>query len=91
MENATKENKITVSLYCPIYTTYKGPTNTKGSRIIAKSSNGFKVTVPYDYSLNSQDRHAKAANELIAKFGWEGEWVGAEGEKGYVFICLKKG
>ena len=49
-----------------IKTKYIGPSNSRGSRIKA-SANGFSVTIPYDYSLNSEFLHFKAVQELVKK------------------------
>ena len=48
-----------------IITKYLGPTNTRGSRIVAKCRNG-KKTVSYDHSLNADANHKAAADALIA-------------------------
>lgn len=48
-----------------IITKFYGPTNTRGSRIVAKCWNG-KKTVSYDHSLNADANHKAAADELIA-------------------------
>lgn len=62
--------------YSPVITTrYRGPTNNRGSRIIAtafhfKSNDRFpSVTVPYDCALNATDNHQLAALALIAHIG----------------------
>ena len=57
-----------------IKTSYKGPTNTKGSRVVA-SEGHYRVTLPYDSSLTTDDMHAKAAQALCDKLGWTGERV----------------
>jgi hypothetical protein len=65
-----------------IVTTYCGPTNTKGSRIIARCQAG-SVTHHYDYALNTERNHHAAAEKLIRKLGWTpdqgkgyaGQWV----------------
>ena len=44
-----------------------GPTNSRGSRFIASCYLG-KVTVPYDYSLNSFENLLVAAIELCKKY-----------------------
>jgi hypothetical protein len=50
-----------------IETKYLGPTNTKGSRVKAKSPAG-SVTISWDYGLNTRDNHRAAAEALAAKF-----------------------
>jgi hypothetical protein len=69
-----------------IKTKYKGPTNTRGSRIIASDEDGNKVTISYPYELSGEDCHLKAANALCAKMGWTGELIGGSLKNGYVFV-----
>jgi len=47
-----------------ITTSYKGPTNTKGSRIMVKSWLKNKA-FGWDYSLNSEANHKAAAQQLV--------------------------
>jgi hypothetical protein len=51
-----------------IRTVFKGPTNTRGSRIIAASYKARSV-MPYDYALDIDDNHRRAA-ELHAAKNW---------------------
>ncbi len=51
-----------------IRTQYKGPTDHKGSRIIATSYKARSV-MPYDHELDLDDNHARAA-ELHAAKSW---------------------
>jgi len=70
-----------------IMTKYLGPTNTKGSRIKAMQSYGVKqVTIDFDYSLNDEGNHALAAQMLLNRLGWRGEWRMGGTDKGYVFV-----
>lgn len=59
-----------------IKTSYHGPTNTKGSRIIASDSLGNRVTVPVDYSLDTEAMHMEAAKMLCQKMAWQGKIQG---------------
>lgn len=68
-----------------IQTSYKGPTNTKGSRIIAKCEAG-SLTVGYDYALTTEGNHKEAARLLQYKLGWLGHNYGA-----MVSGCLPSG
>lgn len=54
-----------------IITRFHGATDTKGARISATASAG-KVYVEYDYSLNHDDNHRRAAVKLMYKFKWWG-------------------
>ena len=79
-----------------ITTRYYGPTETRGSRILAKFEGekraGSRVTVSYDCELNAQDNHDAAVLALAAKAGWakadftRGEWV-----RGYVYVLQMYG
>lgn len=51
-----------------IRTQYKGPTNTRGSRILATSHDG-RTVMPYDHALSLEDNHRRAA-ELHAAKNW---------------------
>lgn len=53
-----------------VETRYHGPTNTRGARISATSSDGVRVFVPYDHSLEARDCHAEAVHALRKKMGW---------------------
>ena len=72
-----------------ILTKYFGPTNCRGSRIKAYTSNkGQSVTIPYDYTLDGEALHRKAAQALMDKMGWPNELVGGGIESGYAFVML---
>lgn len=58
-----------------IETTYCGPTDHRGSRVIAKCEAG-RVVVEWDYALNSDENHRAAAEALSAKLGWDQGWHG---------------
>ena len=70
-----------------IQTKYLPATNTKGSRIKATTSFGNdSVTIAYDYSLDCEQAHAKAAMELARKLEWNGEYAAGGNDSGYVFV-----
>jgi len=58
-----------------IKTTYRGPTNFKGSRIIASDADGHRITLPYDHALNIDQLHVLAAQKLCDKMKWNGKRV----------------
>lgn len=62
-----------------IKTTYLGPTDTKPSRIRAKTDAMLGITVSWDYALGVNENHAKAALALRDKRAWThlGRMVGA--------------
>lgn len=58
-----------------ITTKYLGPTDFKGSRISATDGDGNRVSVPYEYALNSDGNHIAAATALCEKMKWKGTLV----------------
>lgn len=72
-----------------IKTTYVGPTDTKGSKIRA-TFNGKTVSVPYDYALNQEQRHHKAALAFADKHGLKvsDTWAANDHAKGYFFDII---
>ena len=72
-----------------ISTKYLGPTNTKGPRVKAMTSSGHRgstYTVEWDDSLDVEGNHADAAQKLLDKLGWLGEWRMGSTDRGYVFV-----
>ena len=63
--------KTTKSIYLAIVTKYHGPTNTRGSRITAKWGS-TRLTLPRDYSVDSEIDHERAAAAIINK-AWKNE------------------
>lgn len=49
-----------------ILTKYTGPTNTKGSRILARCQ-AMRIVVGFDYSLDIEGNHVAAAAELCRR------------------------
>lgn len=60
-----------------IQTKFHGPTNTKGSRVIADDGDGRRIIVSWDHALNSEGNHEAAADQLARKHGWKGRVRGA--------------
>lgn len=52
---------------------YHGPTNTRGSRLVAKDNAGRKVSVPYDHGLSDEQNYDRAAAALWSRLGRVGE------------------
>lgn len=75
-------------MFQAIQTTYKGPTNARGSRIIAVCDAG-RITVSYDHALNADGNHRAAALALCAKLQWDSAGLvgGAlkDGSRAFVF------
>ena len=72
-----------------IETEYRGPTNTRGSRIIARAQAG-RISVPYDHALSVEANHDAAARALVAEWGWFGTWIrgGAANGRGNVYVAI---
>lgn len=70
-----------------IRTKFFGPTNSKGSRIQAKCA-AKTIYVNWDYSMNQDDNHAKAAKILADQLGWStfGDYVGGDFENCSYFV-----
>jgi hypothetical protein len=61
-----------------IITRYHGATNTKGSRISARTSGGKRVHFfPYDHGINSDKNQELAAWAVAHDLAWKGQWQGA--------------
>lgn len=56
-----------------ITTRYAGPTDRQGSQILARASNGQRLTYPIDNSRRVEDNHASAAQKLARRLGWRGK------------------
>lgn len=69
-----------------IRTRYHGATNTKGARFSAQCEAG-RIYMPYDYSLDADQNHAKAAQQLVAKLGWPGVYYGGTFEHDMYWVC----
>lgn len=67
-----------------IITKYLGPTNTRGTKVVAKSEAG-SVVLPWDYSKGPEANHQAAASLLAWRLGWDGTWQGGSTPTGYVF------
>lgn len=69
-----------------ITTKYAGPTDHRGSRIVATSASGHRISISYDSSLNSEDAHKKGAIALREKLGWSKPMVGGHTKEGMVWV-----
>ena len=69
-----------------IETRYVGPTNHRGSRIIATTPGGHKVTHAWNYEFNIEANHYAAAEALRAKLDWPSIKAGGSTAKGYAFL-----
>lgn len=74
-----------------ITTSYRGPTDSRGSRVIARCE-AKRISVPWDHALNAPDNHAAAALQLLHDLGWDEHNALAMGgtREGYVFVQVPK-
>ncbi|AKU93387.1 hypothetical protein AKJ09_00051 [Labilithrix luteola] len=58
-----------------ITTKFFGPTNSRGARVKATAQAG-SVTIEWDYAIDSDENHTRAAIALCTKYGWRGQLHG---------------
>ena len=68
-----------------IQTKYFGPTNSRGSRIVATCA-AKRISVGYLHELNVEQNHFHAAESLRLALGWQGDGYGD-----LVSGCLRDG
>lgn len=77
-----------------ILTKYRGPTNTKPSKMIATASGhstGFahmQVIMSYDDALSSAENHKEIAYRLIMKLDWKGQYRCGDTKQGKVWVRI---
>ena len=71
-----------------IETHYLGPTDRKGSRLVASDGDGNRVTIPYPSDLDPEAAHLKAALALKLKMDWKGRLMQGSTRTGYAFIFV---
>jgi hypothetical protein len=71
-----------------IETKYRGPTNCRGSRIIATDSDGNRATISYNHAKNSEGNHQAAAFELCERMGWRGVLQGGHTKDGMAWTWI---
>lgn len=81
---------ITPSRCQTITTKYLAPTNNRRARVKATSTSGISVTVAWDHSNDDAGNHTRAAEALIAKLGWTGDWAGGvlKGGRCHCFVAV---
>jgi len=73
-----------------IRTVYKGPTDFRGSRVIATNvTSGKRVTVPWDHALDAPENHQLAALQALPE-GWRLFSRCSEKNGGYLFATRLK-
>ena len=73
-----------------IVTRYKGPTNTRGSRVYASDGDGNRTSISYPYELSGEAVHKEAAVALCKKMGWDTNLLGGATKDGYAFVFKKQ-
>lgn len=84
-----------------VRTKYYGPGNVHGSHIVAwradmpERQDTMRVTVSWDYSLNTDENHAAAVqayldSHIAAGHGWDGTWLLGAGDDGYVAVHVPR-
>jgi len=88
---------VTESWRVVIRATYHGPTNTRGTRIRVRRWDGSawgedpnRITVGWDYALNTGENYAAAVREYLARAGWDGRWTVAQCDGGAVAVYVGK-
>jgi hypothetical protein len=77
--------------YQAITTKYVGPTNHRGTRVIATSEGGHRLVHSWKYELGTYENHKAAAQALAHKLGWKGTLHGGSTRKGYAFVFDESG
>lgn len=73
--------------YYAIVTKFVGPTNHRGSRVIARCID-TRITHSWDHRLNPDGNHMAAARKLADKLGWPEPLLGGAlpDDSGYCFV-----
>jgi len=76
-----------MKVYQAIETRFVGPTNHRGSRVIATHcGNVMRHTHNWDYGLNTDQNHYAAAEALRAKLDWPPIVAGGSTRDGYAWL-----
>lgn len=74
-DNQATPETLPTAHYRAIRTRFAGPTNTRGSRVIADAGDrASRIVVDWNHALNSEQNHAYAAVLVTRKMGWVGEF-----------------
>lgn len=74
-----------------ITTSFRGPTDRNGSRVIARCE-AKRISVPWDHALDASANHAAAALSLMDRLGWSerNELVMGGTREGFVFVQIPR-
>ena len=73
-------------VYQSIETHWVGPTNTRGSRVVATTPHGTRLVHHWDYSLGFEGNHYAAAEALRAKLDWPAIKAGGSTKRGFAWV-----
>ena len=71
---------------------YLGPTDYRGSRIVATAEGGHRLTISYPYELSGEAVYRAAAEALRDRAGWAGKLDGGQlpnGDYAFVFCSAR--
>jgi hypothetical protein len=88
---AGRAKALAASVRQAITTSFRGPTNSNGSRVIARCE-AKRISVPWDHALDAGANHAAAAQQLMDQLGWSerNDLVMGGTREGYVFVQVPK-
>lgn len=91
----TVNTSLPTAPFRAIRTRFVGPTNSRGSRVIADAGDRQStVTVSWDHALNSEQNHAAAALAVVNKMGWNTEYhtpiTGGQHGNAYYWVFTPK-
>lgn len=75
-------------IYQAIETRFLGPTNTKGSRVVAVSCGGSRLITDWDHAMDASENHIAAANRLAARLEWNGQMRTGTLKNSYVHVFI---
>lgn len=83
MRTIRRRNPARHSEKIAITTRYMG-----GSRVLATAGMGRRASTAYDFGLNADKNHARAAEALCKKMDWTGDLIGGTlgDNKGMVWV-----
>ena len=71
-----------------IETRFLAPTNTLGSRVVAVSCGGSRLTLAWSHDLDAAANHRAVAVALMRRLGWGGRLVTGTLKHSYVHVLL---
>jgi hypothetical protein len=71
---------------------YLSATNYKGARVVASTTSGVKLTIPWDHEKDPAGNYATAAAALRDSLGWwRDEMIGGDTKDGMIFVFVSAG